>query len=220
MVRSRFDSELEQLNVELIKMGALCEEAITASVSALRQYNRSLVQVVFEKDNEIDRMERDIEAFCMRLLLQQQPVARDLRTISSALKMISDMERIGDQAGDIAEIMATLGEHDTKSKLHIQDMATATVKMVTDAVESFVKKDLELARSVMQYDDVVDGLFDKVKEDLIGLIGENRENGEFCVDLLMIAKYLERIGDHATNIAEWVEFSITGQHVVAEEERT
>ena len=219
MVRSRFDAQLEQLNVKLIKMGALCEEAITASVSALIKYDKSVVQTVFEKDNEIDRMERDIETFCMRLLLQQQPVAKDLRAISSALKMISDMERIGDQAGDIAEIMAVMNDHDTKSKLHIQDMARATVKMVTDSVDSFVKKDLELARSVMKYDDVVDELFDKVKEEIISLIGEDRANGEFCIDLLMIAKYLERIGDHATNIAEWVEFSITGQHVVAEEER-
>lgn len=220
MVRSRFDSQLEQLNVELIKMGALCEEAITASVSALIKYDTSVVQTVFERDNEIDRMERDIEAFCLRLLLQQQPVAKDLRTISSALKMISDMERIGDQAGDIAEIMAVMQDHDTKSKLHIQDMARAAVKMVTDSVDSFVKKDLALARSVMQYDDVVDDLFDQVKEEIISLIGEDRSNGEFCIDLLMIAKYLERIGDHATNIAEWVEFSITGQHVAAEEERT
>ena len=146
-------------------------------------------------------------------------MAKDLRTISSALKMISDMERIGDQAGDIAEIMAVMTDHDTKSKLHIQDMARAAVKMVTDSVDSFVKKDLALARSVMKYDDVVDDLFDKVKEEIISLIGEDRANGEFCIDLLMIAKYLERIGDHATNIAEWVEFSITGQHVVAEEER-
>ena len=219
MVRSRFDSQLEQLNVELIKMGALCEEAITASVSALIKYDKSVVDTVFEKDNEIDHMERDIEAFCLRLLLQQQPVAMDLRTISSAMKMISDMERIGDQAGDIAEIMAFLQDHDTQSKLHIQDMARAAVKMVTDAVESFVKKDLNLARSVMEYDDVVDELFDRVKEELIGLIGDDRANGGFCIDLLMIAKYLERIGDHATNIAEWVEFSITGQHVVSEEER-
>ena len=164
-------------------------------------------------------MERDIETFCMRLLLQQQPVAKDLRAISSALKMISDMERIGDQAGDIAEIMAHLCDFDTQSRLHIQDMARAAVKMVTDAVDAFVKKDLELARSVMKYDDVVDDLFDQVKAELIGLIGEDQNNGECCIDLLMIAKYLERIGDHATNIAEWVEFSITGQHVVAEEER-
>ena len=162
MVRSRFDSQLEQLNVELIRMGALCEEAITASVSALIRYDKSVVQTVFEKDNEIDKMEREIETFCMRLLLQQQPVAKDLRAISSALKMISDMERIGDQAGDIAEIMAHLCDHNTQSKLHIQDMARAAVKMVTDAVDAFVKKDLELARSVMAYDDVVDDLFDQV----------------------------------------------------------
>ena len=155
----------------------------------------------------------------MRLLLQQQPVARDLRAISSALKMISDMERIGDQAGDIAEIMEHICDFDTRSRLHIQDMARAAIKMVTDAVDAFVKKDLELARSVMVYDDVVDDLFEQVKTELIGLIGENQENGGCCIDLLMIAKYLERIGDHATNIAEWVEFSITGQHVVAEEER-
>ena len=219
MVRSRFDSQLEQLNVELIRMGALCEEAITASVSALIKYDKSVVQTVFEKDNEIDKMEREIESFCLRLLLQQQPVAKDLRAISSALKMISDMERIGDQAGDIAEVMGHMKDHDTQSKLHIQDMAKAAAKMVTDAVDSFVKKDLELARSVMAYDDVVDDLFQQVKEEIISLIGEDEKNGELSIDLLMIAKYLERIGDHATNIAEWVEFSITGQHVVAEEER-
>ena len=155
-MRDFFQDQLKQLNQELIKMGALCEEAITASVSALIKYDKSVAQTVFEKDNEIDRMERDIETFCMRLLLQQQPVAKDLRAISSALKMISDMERIGDQAGDIAEIMAQLGDHDTQSRLHIQDMARAAVKMVTDAVDAFVKKDLELARSVMKYDDVVD----------------------------------------------------------------
>lgn len=219
MVRSRFDAQLGQLHVELIKMGALCEEAITASVAALIAFDKTTVQTVFEKDNEIDRMEREIEGLCMRLLLQQQPVAKDLRAISSALKMISDMERIGDQAGDIAEIMEFVKDHDTKSKLHIQDMAKAAVKMVTDSVESFVKKDLELARAVMAYDDVVDDLFEKIKQELIGLIGEDKNNGEFCIDLLMIAKYLERIGDHATNIAEWVEYSITGQHVAAEEER-
>lgn len=219
MVRSRFDSELEELNVEMIKMGALCEEAITASVGTLMQYEPAAVQTVFEKDNEIDKMERDIESLCMRLLLRQQPVAKDLRAISSALKMISDMERIGDQAGDIAEIILQLGERDIRSKLHIQQMAWAAVKMVTDAVDSFVKKDLQQARSVMLYDDVVDGLFAQIKDELIVLLGADRENGEFCIDILMIAKYLERIGDHAVNIAEWVEYSITGQHVAAEEER-
>ena len=219
-MRNKFDEQLDNLNNELIKMGKLCEQAISGAIKiTMEDDHEELKREVLETDSEIDKKERDIESICMKLLLRQQPVARDLRTISSALKMISDMERIGDQAGDIAEIMLTLGAQDTQSKLHIQEMARATVKMVTDAVESFVKKDLTLARSVMQYDDVVDGLFDKVKEELIRLILENRENGEFCIDLLMIAKYLERIGDHATNIAEWVEFSITGQHVIAEEER-
>lgn len=219
MLRSRFEAQLEQLNVEMIKMGALCEEAIIASVSTLESYDNDVSHKVFEKDNEIDRKERDIEGLCMKLLLQQQPVAKDLRTISSALKMISDMERIGDQAGDIAEITAFLKDYDGKSKVHIQDMAKGAVKMVTDAVESFVKKDLELARATMAYDDVVDALFSEVKKELITLISEDTKNGECCMDLLMIAKYLERIGDHATNIAEWVEYSITGHHVVAEAER-
>ena len=148
----------------------------------------------------------------MKLLLQQQPVARDLRVISSALKMISDMERIGDQASDIAEIAKFIKNSDVKSRIHIKDMAQSAIKMVTDSVESFVKKDLELARAVIQYDDRVDNLFDCVKDELVRLISEDRANGEFCIDLLMIAKYLERIGDHAVNIAEWVEYSITGTH--------
>lgn len=213
MVRSRFDSQLEQLNVEMIKMGALCEEAITASMKMFLENDEEAAEIVFERDNEIDRKEKDIEALCMRLLLQQQPVARDLRVISSALKMISDMERIGDQAADIAEIAAFVRDNETKSRLHIRHMATAAVKMVTESVDSFVKKDLELAQAVMEYDDVMDDLFAKVKQELIDLIGQDKANGEFSVDLLMIAKYLERIGDHATNIAEWVEYSITGHHV-------
>ena len=212
MMRSHFDEQLALLNKELIEMGALCEEVIELASRALAEGNKSLAVQIAPIDAQIDQKERTIESMCLRLLLQQQPVARDLRTISSALKMISDMERIGDQAGDIAEIMLTLGAQDTQSKLHIQEMARAAVKMVTDAVESFVKKDLTLARSVMQSDDVVDGLFDKVKEELIRLILENRENGEFCIDLLMIAKYLERIGDHAVNVAEWVQFVRTGRY--------
>ncbi|WP_352401005.1 phosphate signaling complex protein PhoU [Anaerotignum sp.] len=216
MVRSRFDSQLDQLNVEMIKMGALCEEAITASMKAFLENDDVAALIVFEKDNEIDRKEKDIEALCMRLLLQQQPVARDLRLISSALKMISDMERIGDQAADIAEITAFIKDNDTKSKVHIRDMASAAVKMVTESVDSFVKKDLELAKSVMAYDDVLDNLFTEVKQELIDLISKDQGYGELCIDLLMIAKYLERIGDHATNIAEWVEYSITGYHVKME----
>lgn len=213
MVRSRFDSQLEQLDIEMIKMGALCEEAITASMKAFIDNDDVAAKVAFDKEMEIDRKERDIEALCMRLLLQQQPVARDLRLISSALKMISDMERIGDQAADIAEITAFVKDNETKSKLHFRQMAAAAVKMVTESVDSFVNKDLKLAKSVMDYDDVLDNLFTEVKQELIDLIGEDKANGEFCIDLIMIAKYLERIGDHATNIAEWVEYSITGSHV-------
>ena len=211
-MRNRFDSQLEKLNLELITMGALCEDAISASVKALLDGDETLLEKVFAADAEIDQKERDIEAICMKLLLQQQPVAGDLRVISSALKMISDMERIGDQASDIAEIAKFVKNSDVKSKIHIKDMAAAAIKMVTDSVESFVKKDIELASAVMKYDDKVDNLFDCVKDELVRLIAADSENGEYCIDLLMIAKYLERIGDHAVNIAEWVEYSITGTH--------
>ena len=218
-MRIRFEEQLRRLNVELITMGALCEDAISAAIKGLLADDEPLLQKVFAADHDIDRKERDIESLCMRLLLQQQSVARDLRVISSALKMISDMERIGDQAADIAEITKYIQHHRNehlKSRLHIHAMAAAAVKMVTDSIDSFVKKDLALARSVMAYDDVVDKLFDEVKQELIELISEKSADGELCVDFLMIAKYLERIGDHAVNIAEWVEFSITGRHLSEE----
>ena len=211
-MRNKFDSQLERLNLELITMGALCEDAISASVKGFLDDDDALCQKAVETEDEINRKERDIESICMKLLLEQQPVARDLRVISSALKMISDMERIGDQAYDIAEIAKFIKNSNVKSKIHIKDMAAAATKMVTDSVDSFVKKDVELARAVMAYDDKVDNLFNCVKDELVQLITENKANGEFCIDLLMIAKYLERIGDHAVNIAEWVEYSITGTH--------
>lgn len=211
-MRNKFDSQLEKLNLELITMGALCEDAISASVKGFLDDDDALCQKAVETEDEINRKERDIESICMKLLLEQQPVARDLRVISSALKMISDMERIGDQAYDIAEIAKFIKNSNVKSKIHIKDMAAAATKMVTDSVDSFVKKDVELARAVMAYDDKVDNLFNGVKDELVQLITEDKANGEFCIDLLMIAKYLERIGDHAVNIAEWVEYSITGTH--------
>lgn len=212
-MRNKFDSQLEKLNLELITMGALCEDAISASVKGFLDDDDALCQKAVETEDEINRKERDIESICMKLLLEQQPVARDLRVISSALKMISDMERIGDQAYDIAEIAKFVKNSNVKSKIHIKDMAAAAAtKMVTDSVDSFVKKDVELARAVMAYDDKVDNLFNCVKDELVQLITEDKANGEFCIDLLMIAKYLERIGDHAVNIAEWVEYSITGTH--------
>lgn len=210
-MRNRFEEQLELLNVELIRMGALCEDAISYAAKTLMG-ERNLVDLVYAADREIDQKERDIESLCLRLLLQQQPVARDLRKVSSALKMISDMERIGDQASDIAEIISMLQDRQIESTLHIRDMAEATILMVTRSVDSYVKKDLKIAREVIEYDDVVDDLFAKVKKELISLISKDPKNGEFCIDMLMIAKYFERIGDHATNIAEWVEFAITGVH--------
>ena len=212
MMRNRFDEQLELLNVELIKMGALCEDGIAAAIVALLENDERFMKKASHTEVEIDQLEKDIEALCMRLLLQQQPVAKDLRLISAALKMISDMERLGDQAADIAEISQYVRDNDTKSKVHIKDMGKVTIKMVTDSVESFVRKDLELAKSVIDYDDVVDELFRKVKTEIISLIASDNLNGELYMDLLMVAKYLERIGDHAANIAEWVVFSITGKH--------
>lgn len=211
-MRSKFDEQLEQLNVALITTGALCEDAISTAAKALLENDMELAKKVKPIELEIDQKEREIESLCMRLLLQQQPVARDLRVISSALKMVSDMERIGDQASDIAEITRCIQEGRTWGHISIGDMARATMRMVTDSIDSFVKEDLKLARAVMAADDTVDALFVTVKNELIALISEDSENGEYCLDLLMIAKYFERIGDHATNIAEWVEYSITGKH--------
>lgn len=212
-MRNRFDEQLAQLNRELTEMGSMCEIAIHSATQALFESHRphEAIEKTAEIYEEISRKERDIENLCMKLLLQQQPVARDLRTISSALKMISDMERIGDQAADIAEITRDIADNSIKDLVPIGDMARATIKMVTDSVDSFVRKDLGLAEAVISSDDVVDDLFLQVREELIRRIGMG-DSGEVCIDLLMIAKYLERIGDHAVNIAEWVEYSLTGHH--------
>ena len=211
-MRSRFDEELRMLNKELIEMGALCEDAIELIAKALETNDEDVYKVVRPISVEIDHKERDIESRCMKLLLQQQPVARDLRQISAALKMITDMERIGDQAEDIAEIVTFLNGRTIKAMKMIEGMARKTSEMVTGSVDAFVKKDMELAETIIQQDDVVDDYFSKVKCDIISLIAENPDDGEFALDLLMIAKYFERIGDHATNIAEWVIYSVTGAH--------
>ena len=211
-MRNKFEQQLETLNVELIKMGALCEEAIASAIKALLEENTAMVSKTYEIDTQIDEMEREIETLCMKLLLQQQPVARDLRVISSALKMISDMERIGDQAEDIAEITKTIRRVDEACSGLIRQMAAAAVTMVTESIDSFVKKDLALVRRVIESDDMVDDDFIRIKDRLIALVAANPSAGEYYLDLLMIVKYLERIADHATNIAEWVEFSITGKH--------
>ena len=211
-MRSKFDEQLEFLNTQMIQMGALCEAAIANAITALQTGDAELAKNVFAIDEEIDQKERDIESLCLKLLLQQQPVARDLRQISSALKMISDMERIGDQAADISEIAFLDNIQAFDDTDHINEMAKAAIKMVTDSIDAYVRQDLKLAESVIEYDDIVDDLFVEVKKDVIQLVSADDDNGEFAIDLLMIAKYLERIGDHATNIAEWVQFSITGKH--------
>ena len=211
-MRNRFDEQLNTLNNELITMGALCEEAISSAVKLLIDNDVKMKENVLDADKQIDQKERDIETLCMKLLMQQQPVASDLRTISSALKMISDMERIGDQASDIAEIAEYAYGSGMESETHIADMARATIQMVTDSIDSFVKKDVDLAHTVIEHDNTVDDLFDKVKCELIRAIENKAANAEALIDLLMIAKYFERIGDHAENIAEWVIYSITGKH--------
>jgi phosphate transport system protein len=209
-MREGYEKQLEALHVSLIRMGAFCEEAIAKAVKGLLDGDPALAADVARAEKDIDMMEREIEAFCLRLLLREQPVAGDLRQITAAQRIITDMERIGDQALDIAELSSFMIGSPVKSDVHIGDMARATVKMLSDSVDSFVADDLAKARGVIEYDDVVDGLFSKVKNELIALIAKDGKSGGACLDLLMIAKYLERIGDHATNIAEWVEYSITG----------
>ncbi len=211
-MRNRFDEQLTHLNNELITMGVLCEEAISGCVKYLTDNDTAMRNSALEADRQIDQKERDIERLCIKLLMLQQPVATDLRVISSALKMISDMERIGDQATDITEIVDTIKANSLESKTHIADMARETIKMVTDSVESFVKKDISLAKAVILHDDKVDELFDKVKNELVASVRHTDNDAEALIDLLMIAKYFERIGDHAENIAEWVIYSITGHH--------
>lgn len=210
-MRNHFNEQLEQLNIELIKMGALCEEAISAATKAYLERDRELGQRACRLEEEIDHMERDIEGLCMKLLLRQQPVAGDLRVVSAAMRMISDMERIGDQAADIAEIARDIESSRLGERVPMEEMAREAIGMVTDSVDSFVRRDLSLAHSVITQDDRVDALFLRVRGELIRLISAG-ENGSVCLDMLMIAKYYERIGDHACNIAQWVEYAVTGQY--------
>lgn len=217
MMRVQFNTQMETLNNELIKMGELIEKAIEMAVTALVKQDTELAQQAIDFDEVIDNQEREVESLCMKLLLRQQPVAKDLRLISSALKMITDMERIGDHASDISEITLLLSKESYIKKLeHIQQMAKETTVMVVKSIDAFVGKNMEKAKEVIASDDVVDELFNTIKKDLIDLIADNPQNGEQAADLLMVAKYFERIGDHATNIAEWVIFSITGYHKVEE----
>lgn len=209
-MREVYQSQLENLHVELIQMGGLCERAISAAAKTMMVNNGKLVNEVHQLEHEIDQKERDIESLCMKMLIRQQPVASDFRLISAALKMISDMERIGDQACDIVDITKDIKDTKLIESMPVRDMADATVRMLTDSVDSFVRSDNDLAQKVMEADDFVDGKFIQIREDLISLLAKEPEKSEEALDFLMIAKYYERIGDHAVNIAEWVEYSITG----------
>lgn len=212
-MRNKFDQQLETLNDKMNEMGALIEDAINGAVLALTKQNVKQAKGVIDFDKEIDQKEKEIEHLCLKLLLQQQPVAKDLRQISSALKMVTDMERIGDQAADISQLAIEMADVQYFSCFkNIVKMSEVTKEMVKLSVEAFINADLELAEKLLYYDDMVDELFNVVKTDMINVINKNIENGEQAVDLLMVAKYFERIGDHAENIAEWVVYSITGTH--------
>lgn len=213
-MRSFFDQELNILNNQLIKMGSLVELLIEDAIRSLITRDAKLAKSIIVRDDEVDAMEKSIESRCLQLLLRHHPVAGDLRLISSILKMITDLERIGDQAQDIAEIsLLLIDEKFIKDLTHIPQMGEATKKMLTNSIDAFVNRDQKLAHEVIAYDDTVDNLFDIIKEEVIELINQDKENGDQSINFLMIAKYLERIGDHAENIAEWVIFSITGEHL-------
>ena len=214
-MRNKFDEQLHLLDEHLTNMGELCETAIAKATEALENGSVEQARKIIAEDEEIDQLEKDIERLCLKLLLQQQPVAKDLRRISAALKMITDMERIGDQTSDIAEIIISSKKWAATAEniRMIGKMAASVSRMVRDSVTAYVNRDLELARSVMQSDDAVDEIFDEIRDEMITFIKDEKgENGKEIFDLIMVTKYLERIGDHATNIAEWVEFSITGVH--------
>ena len=212
-MRSKFEEQLALLNKSLIEMGSMVEKAITDAIDALIAQDTGLAQRIIDSDDPIDNKEKEIEGLCLKLLLQQQPVARDLRLVSSALKMITDLERIGDHASDISEIVLLLaGKRYLRNLEHISQMAKETMKMLSESIDAYVKRDLTLAKGVIDYDDIVDAIFVSVKNDMIELIRDDPDNGDQAIDLIMVAKYFERIGDHATNIAEWVIFSLTGTY--------
>ena len=209
-MRNLYQEQLWNLNQELIQMGAACEEIIDLAAQSLTDYSEQLEEKTAQVGAVIDESERTIETVCLKLLLRQQPVAKDLRQISAAMKMITDMERIGDQAEDIVDLIPKMSKKAEENGALLQEMAKAAQTMVTEAVDAYVKQDLGLAKKVMGDDDIVDNYFNQIKSSIITMIADNTGDGEYALDLLMIAKYFERIGDHCTNIAEWVEFSITG----------
>lgn len=208
-MRSKFDEQLRELNDEMIEMGRMIVRSISQAIEALTTQNEELAKKIMESDSDVDHEQKKIENICFTLLIQQQPVARDLRTITAAMKMVTDMERIGDHAADISEMTILMdGKSPVKKFDHIRKMAAETVIMLNQSIEAYVQKDREKAKEVIARDDVVDGLFNDVKTDIIDLIQKDRGDGEEALDMLMVAKYFERIGDHATNIAEWVIYSL------------
>ena len=212
-MRNRFDQQLDMLNERLLEMGSLIEQSIEKATQALIRQDVQAAKEAIAADHEVDQKEQEIESMCLKLLLQQQPVARDLRLISAALKMITDMERIGDQAADISGIVCYIAEEPyIKELVHLPAMADAAIRMVKGSLDAYVRKDVELARKVISMDDEIDDLFTVVKDELIERIRMDADAGSQAIDLLMIAKYYERIGDHAQNIAEWVEYALTGRH--------
>ena len=213
-MRSKFDKQLLELNTEMIKMGAMIEDSIAKAVDALYNKDEVKAKAIMESDIEVDHAQKNIESICFNLLVQHQPVAKDLRTITAALKMVTDMERIGDHAADISEMTIYMGKGERPISFeHINKMASETMLMLNWSIEAYIEKDIEKAKEVIAHDDVVDNLFNVVKSDIIQMIHEKPDDGEEATYLLMVAKYFERIGDHATNIAEWVIFSIKGMSV-------
>ena len=212
-MRSRFDEQLRELNKEMIDMGRMIVQSIAMAIEALTDKDDILAKRIMERDDQVDHAQKKIENICFNLLIQQQPVARDLRTVTAAMKMVTDMERIGDHAADISEMTILMGKESPIDKFqHINKMASETVIMLNHSIEAYVERNKEKAKEVIEHDNVVDQLFDEVKKDIINLIQKDSGDGEEALDLLMVAKYFERIGDHAVNIAEWVIFSVTGVH--------
>lgn len=208
-MRSKFDKQLSQLNDEMINMGMMIEKSISSALEALSAFNKKLARSTMAQDSEINSCQKKIEEICFNLLIRQQPVAGDLRMITAAMKMVTDMERIGDQAADICEITLHMEkEHPLGDFKHIRKMAVETSAMLKESIDAYVNQDEEKARAVIAQDDKVDTLFEKVKKDVFNLIEGKNPNAEEAIDLLMVAKYFERIGDHTTNIAEWVIYSV------------
>ncbi len=208
-MRSKFDEQLLELNKVMVEMGNRIVDSISKAIKALSEQDQELAKNIMEEDSQIDDLQKKIEGICFNLLIQQQPVAKDLRTVTAAMKMVTDMERIGDHAADISEMTILMGDSSHIERFsHISKMASETMLMLTHSIEAYVEKNEKKAREVIAHDDIVDGLFDEAKRDIIELILSNSGEGEEATDLLMVAKYFERIGDHATNIAEWVIYSL------------